>query len=90
MLELLQRLFGREGEPSKNIAKERLRLVLVHDRADVSPHFFEALKNDLIEVISRYMEVDTRRLEVKLHNSPEAVALVANIPVVRMKRNYGR
>lgn len=88
MLELLQRLFGREGEPSKKIAKERLRLVLVHDRADVSAHFFEALKNDLIEVISRYMEVDTRRLEVKLHNSPEAVALVANIPVLRMKRNF--
>ncbi|MBC7334745.1 MAG: cell division topological specificity factor MinE [Clostridia bacterium] len=89
MLGLLQRLLGQETQSSKKIAKERLRLVLVHDRADVSPHFFEALKNDLVEVISKYMEIDTRRLEVKLHNSPEAVALVANIPVLGMKRNYG-
>jgi len=68
------------------VAKERLRLVLVHDRADVSPQMLNDLKEDLIKVISNYMEIDERALEVNLDTSDNTVALVANIPVVRMKR----
>jgi cell division topological specificity factor len=84
----LQRLWGRE-EPSKKIAKERLCSVLVCDRANVSAHLFDALKNDLVKAISKYMDVDDRRLELKLQSSPEATALVANVPVLRMKRHSG-
>lgn len=88
MLEFLLRFFGRETMNSKKVAKERLRLVLVHDRAGVSPHLLEALKNDLIKVISEYLDIDTEGLEVSLTHDNDAVALVANIPILRVKRNF--
>lgn len=80
-------MLGRESA-SKNIAKERLRLVLVHDRATISPHMLNKLKEDLIQVISNYMEIDESALEVNLNQDEREVALVANIPVVKMKRDY--
>lgn len=89
MLEFLARVFGKETPASsKNVAKERLRLVLVHDRAKVSPQLLQNLKEDLIKVISEYMEIDQDALEVTLNNSDNSVALIANIPVLRMKRIY--
>lgn len=87
MLEFINRMLGRESA-SKNIAKERLRLVLVHDRATISPHMLNKLKEDLIQVISNYMEIDESALEVNLNQDEREVALVANIPVVKMKRDY--
>lgn len=86
MLDFLLRVFGKDSETSKNIAKERLRLVLVHDRSDISPQLLEDLKNDLITVISNYMDIDEGGLEVNLQSEINSVALVANIPVLRMKR----
>jgi cell division topological specificity factor len=86
VLEFIQKFFGKETACSKNIAKERLRLVLVHDRANVSPQFMEVLKDDMIKVISNYMEINEQEMEVNLTNTNSSVALVANIPVNRMKR----
>ncbi len=88
MLDFINRIFGRENPSSKNVAKERLRLVLVHDRAGVSPELLESLKADLINVISNYMEIDKEGLEVTLDSSENQVALVANIPVKGMKRKF--
>jgi cell division topological specificity factor len=88
MLEFITRLFSRNGG-SKNIAKERLRLVLVHDRTSISPQLLETLKNEMIQVISKYMEIDESALEVNLDSSGNTVALVANIPVKGMKRAAG-
>ena len=85
MLELLQRIFGRENQ-SKDIAKERLRLVLVHDRASVKPEVLEKLKEDLIKVISHYLDIDQDSMEVNLAREDDSMALVANIPIVRMRR----
>jgi cell division topological specificity factor len=87
MLDLIIRLLGRESSGSKNIAKERLRLVLVHDRVNVSPQFMETLKDDMIKVISNYMEINERDMEVNLTRTKSSVALVANIPINRMKRS---
>jgi len=88
LLEFLLRFFGRDStSSSKNIARERLRLVLVHDRINVSPQLLESLKEDLIRVISHYMEIDESSLEVSLNSVDDnSVALVANIPVLKMKR----
>jgi len=86
LLEFLSRLFKREKESSKEIATERLRLVLVHDRAGVKPQLLEELKTDLIKVISDYMEIDEDGLEVSLDSKDNTVALIANIPIKRMKR----
>ena len=88
MFHFINRMFGKESSNSKTVATERLRLVLVHDRANVSPHMLNALKEDLIRVISEYMEIDQAALEVNLNQEDNSVALVANIPVLKMKRNY--
>lgn len=88
MLELIQRFFSREPVGSKNVAKERLRLVLVHDRANVSPQLMEVLKDDMFKVISNYMEIDEREMEVSLTSNHSSMALIANIPVHRMKRTF--
>ncbi len=85
MLEWLARLLG-SSDSSKDRAKERLRLVLVQDRALLSPGLLDKLKEDIVEVLSKYMEIDEQALEVNLDNSDESVALVANIPVKSVKR----
>ncbi|MDR3562866.1 MAG: cell division topological specificity factor MinE [Negativicutes bacterium] len=87
MFDLIQKLFSKENQGSKEIAKERLRLVLVHDRVNVSPQFMEILKGDMIKVISNYMDINEKEMEVNLTSTPSSVALIANIPVNRMKRS---
>lgn len=85
MLDLIARVLGRDSS-SAEIAKERLRLVLVHDRATVTPQFLERLKEDLINVINGYMEIDTDNMEVRLSQGDHQAVLVANIPVRRVRR----
>lgn len=88
MLDFISRMLGKETASSKSVAKERLRLVLVHDRASISPAMLNKLREDLIQVISNYMEIDEQALEFNLCQDEREVALVANIPVVKMKREY--
>lgn len=88
MLEFITRLFSKDSG-SKNVAKERLRLVLVHDRTSISPQLLETLKAEMIQVISNYMEIDESALEVNFDSSGNTVALVANIPVKGMRRVAG-
>lgn len=85
MLEFLGKIFG-GSEGSKTKAKERLRLVLVHDRASLSPGLVAALKEDLIEVISKYMEIEEAGMEVNFDEDDDSVALTANIPIKSVKR----
>lgn len=75
-----------KSRSSRDVAKERLRLVLVHDRAMVSPALLEVLKGEMIEVITRYLEIDEDGMEVHLSSSDQMAALVASIPVWRVRR----
>lgn len=76
---------------SKDTAKERLHLVLMQDRANVSADFLEMMKQEIIEVIKKYIEVDEKEIDVKLTNKTNddgsigAPALYANIPIVNVK-----
>ena len=76
---------------SKDMAKERLHLVLMQDRANVSADFLEMMKQEIIEVIKKYIDVDENSIDVKLTNKVNAdgttgaPALYANIPIVSMK-----
>ncbi|HOA54442.1 MAG TPA: cell division topological specificity factor MinE [Clostridiales bacterium] len=94
MLLDLGRLFGRTKR-SKDVAKERLKLVLIHDRANVSPQFLEMLKSEIIKVITNYMEVDESALDIQLTKTKSddgqsvVPALYANIPI-RNIRNSGK
>lgn len=86
LLDFISRFFMKENPPSKEVARERLRLVLVHDRASVSPDFINQLKEDLIRVIQEYLDIDEDALQVSLENEDDSIALVANIPVRGLKR----
>lgn len=89
-MDLFSKLLKREASLSKNVAKERLRLVLVHDRTTISPQLLENLKEDLIKVISNYMEIDSRETEVTLNSDDSSVALSASIPVIKINRISSR
>lgn len=86
----LFKIFGRKQEKSKEIAKERLKLVLVHDRSDLSPKFLDMIKTDIIRVISEYADIDTEGLDIKLTRMKKdgdvtpVSALVANIPIIKI------
>jgi len=89
VLEFITKFFTHtDANPSKKVAKDRLRLVLVHDRANVSPQLLEDMKGDLIKVISSYLDIDESGLEVSFNREAQSVALVASIPVIRIKRSY--
>lgn len=83
-MSFLNRVFG--GEPhSADKAKERLQLVLIHDRAGLSPGKLDALKDELIQVISRHIAIDVDGVEIALTNERKQQRLVADIPLVNPK-----
>ncbi|BDE04773.1 hypothetical protein WPS_00490 [Vulcanimicrobium alpinum] len=84
MFDFFNRLFGQK--PSSATAKERLRLVLLSDHISLAPDVVEALKHDLIEVISRYVEVDVANCDVSFEQQDKAVAMLANIPILGMQK----
>ncbi|HEX9062266.1 MAG TPA: cell division topological specificity factor MinE [Clostridia bacterium] len=91
MLLDLSKLFGKSK--SKDVAKERLKLVLIHDRANVSPEFLEMVKGEIIKVITNYMDVDESALDIQLTRTKSedgdrtVPALVANIPIRNVKKS---
>jgi len=94
MLDLIK-LLTRKKETSKDVAKERLKLVLIHDRSNVSPQFLEMVKSEIIKVIQNYMDIDEQTLDIQLTKTSSddgervVPALIANIPIKGMK-NAGR
>jgi cell division topological specificity factor len=89
ILSVLNKIFGKEETGSKERAKDRLKLILISDRAQLSPQILERLKEDLIKVISNYIEVETNSIEVFLEREETQVALTASMPVKRVKRITG-
>ena len=83
MIDFINRFFKRET--SSGMAKERLRLVLLSDRISLAPDVVEALKADLLEVISRYVEVDESHTEINFEQREREVAMLANIPILSLK-----
>lgn len=74
---------------TSTVAKDRLKLVLVSDRSGCSPEVMEKIKNDIIAVISKYIEIDLEGLDIKIQQTQDAnnngPALFANIPIKDMK-----
>ena len=83
MFEFIQRFFGKPS--SSATAKERLRLVLLSDHLSLAPDVVEALKHDLLEVISRYVDVDEQNCDVTFEQREKEVAMLANIPILGLR-----
>jgi cell division topological specificity factor len=83
VFEFLARFFGKPS--SSATAKERLRLVLLSDHLSLAPDVVEALKHDLIEVISRYVDVDAAHCDVTFEQQEKRVAMLANVPILAMR-----
>ncbi len=77
---------------SGDTAKDRLKLLLVSDRANCTPDVMEQIKNDIIQVIAKYMEIDADGLDIQITSTESnegngaVPALIANIPIKDMKQ----
>lgn len=78
--------YSRRGSAgSGSDARNRLKLVLMHDRTKLSSETIEQMRDELVGVISKYVEIDKEALELKLESESDTMALVANIPVLRAR-----
>ena len=86
----LGRLLGRGEHSSGAVAKERLRLVLSHDRANISPALLDTLKDEIVTVISRHVPIDADGVEVTFSQNARETRLVADIPLSTRRGRYER
>jgi len=85
LIDFLQRLLGRE-KPSGTLARERLQLVLAHDRSDLNPELLEKMRREILEVVQKYVEIDLESGDVSLETGDRVTALVANLPIRRARQ----
>ena len=87
----LSSLFGRKNK-SCEVAKDRLKLVLIHDRMNCSTELLEMMRADILAVISKYVDIDTEELNIQISNmeyeegGQKAPILSANIPIKNLKK----
>ena len=74
-----------KGDSSKVIASNRLKLVLMHDRTNLDTFTMQKMREQLIKVISKYIEIDQEALDLNLEGEGDAIALMLNIPVIRAR-----
>jgi cell division topological specificity factor len=84
---LWDRIVGKTTDKNSKIdAKQRLQLVLMHDRTDIPYENLENMKKEIFQVVSKYIDIDLEALEVNLENVDQCVALVANIPIRKVRK----
>lgn len=88
MKRVIDRLRGKTT--SANTAKERLQLVLIHDRTDLSPRVMEDMRDEIIEVISRHIAVDKDSVQIKVQQDGREQYLLAEIPIQSANRRRSR
>jgi len=76
----LEQLLGKKDKSAEQ-AKERLKLVLIHDRTDLTPHQLELMKNELLEVISRHVAIDPAAVRIDMAQDGREQRLIADIPL---------
>ncbi|MBM3215727.1 cell division topological specificity factor MinE [Candidatus Poribacteria bacterium] len=74
--------------PSREVARNRLQLILIQDRSGVDPGILDSLREDLVELIERYFHISEEGIEVELQRDEDRAALIANIPIVSLKARH--
>ncbi|MFN5816817.1 MAG: cell division topological specificity factor MinE [Pseudanabaena sp.] len=82
---LLDRLFQRQNVTSGTQVKQRLKFILAHDRAAIEPQVFDNMRDEIMRVVSKYVELDEGSLDIRLESDKRMTALIANLPI-RMVR----
>jgi cell division topological specificity factor len=90
MSSFFERLFGRRETSSAQTAKERLQFVLIHDRTDISPAVLEQLKDEIIAVISKHVDINRAGVEINLSQNQRENKLIANIPLATVAAGGGK
>jgi cell division topological specificity factor len=80
-------LTGRSSPKTRYQAKNRLQLVIAHDRADINPEIIEKMRQEILEVVSRYLDIDIEQTAFSLETYERMTALTANLPIKRVKTN---
>ena len=89
-MEWLSNFFGRKPAPA-SIARDRLKLVLMHDRVNCQPDLLDMMKNDIMKVILKYMDIDEDELDIQISQTTSEMneivpVLFANIPIKNMRK----
>jgi cell division topological specificity factor len=85
--ELFEKLFPNLNDrSSRQEVKNRLQLVLAHDRSDLTPQMIESMRREILEVVSKYVDLDADAMDFALENSSRVTSLVANLPILRVKK----
>ncbi len=84
-MDIFSRLFSR-AKNSKTIAKERLRLVLIHDRSGIPPELLNVIKNEIITVISKHVRVEREGIQIRLSHTGGHTRLEADIPIISYRQ----
>lgn len=87
-MSFFDRLFGKKA--SADSAKERLQLVLIHDRTDLTPAELDSLRDDLIATISRHVEIDVQAMQIGVEHDGRSQRLVADIPIKSAPRRRNK
>lgn len=87
-MSFFDKLFGRKS--SADSAKERLQLVLIHDRTDLTPAELDSLRDDLIATISRHVSIDADGVQIEVEHSGRSQRLLADIPLKGVTRRRTR
>ena len=74
------------NDNSKDHAKSRLKLIIAHDRASINPDMMTAMREEILDVVARYVEVDREEMEFSLSNDQRMTSLTANLPIRQIKR----
>jgi cell division topological specificity factor len=89
LIDILERFFpGLNDRNSRSEVKNRLKLVLAHDRAAIAPETLEAMRREILAVVSKYVELDSDAMEISLDSSDRMTVLMANLPIRRINPEF--
>ncbi|MDY0163993.1 cell division topological specificity factor MinE [Desulfobotulus sp.] len=83
---LFSRMFKEKEAPPGEVAKKRLQFALIYDKLEVSDEMLENLQNDIVDVLSRYFEIDKASLRLDITRQEDLSALVLNTPIIAAKK----